>query len=347
MYVMVKTLEIVRLYTEGNSAPEVADKLNISIDLVYSKLKKNNIKRRSHKEAANLALSKNRIKIYSHNIPESSKTLTKEKAYVIGVMCGDGYLHKTKNSSYQVAMQAIDKEFVEEFARCLEKIYKIKPTISFIKVKTRNWNNKYQARTCRKLIYNNLLQYSPSFKTKEWIIPNEIKNSNLKIQSAFLKGFFDSEGCIEYKSRRISGTSTNLNGLKEIQKLLHNFNIRTKIQLKNPKGNRSKVGSIRIQDRRSIETYAQHIGLTINRKKIVLEKALTEYKLYVTPHKESKKLVPKIIELRKKGLPYNRIAKEVNLSIGTVWRLNQIYGDNLSGSRGNSTTSRILSIPSM
>ena len=48
-------------------------------------------------------------------IPKSSKKLTKEKAYILGVLCGDGYI----STGYRLGLEACDKEFVDCFQKCL------------------------------------------------------------------------------------------------------------------------------------------------------------------------------------------------------------------------------------
>jgi len=77
---------------------------------------------------------------------------------------------------------------------------------------------------------------------------------------------------------------------------------------------------LRIQDRRSVEKFAKLIGFIIKRKQDILIECVKGYKLYVTPHKESKKLRPRVLELRGEGYSFSEIAEKTGLSIGTVWR---------------------------
>lgn len=102
------------LYEKGESTVGIAKVFGVSPATVWRYLRKGGIDVRTKSEAAKLGVKVGRIKIRKHTIPYSSKTLTKEKAYLMGVLCGDGYLsHVPTKGSYYIGLQAIDKEFVE------------------------------------------------------------------------------------------------------------------------------------------------------------------------------------------------------------------------------------------
>jgi hypothetical protein len=62
------------------------------------------------------------MEIIINKIPESSKLLTKEKAYILGVLCGDGYIRIHKNGrSFLVGLDVTDEDFADEFKKCLKK----------------------------------------------------------------------------------------------------------------------------------------------------------------------------------------------------------------------------------
>ena len=54
-----------------------------------------------------------------NQIKESSKNLTSEKAYILGTLCGDGYI----STGYRLGLKVADKDFAEYFKGCLERIY--------------------------------------------------------------------------------------------------------------------------------------------------------------------------------------------------------------------------------
>jgi len=305
------------LYGKGESTRSIAKKLNRYHSTILYYFDKLNIKRRSRREAAKLGVKTVRIKIFKHKIPNSSKNLSLEKAYILGVLYGDGFLsYNNKINSFHIGLAAIDKEFVEKFKNNLFKVYKIKPTDRLRIPKIKNWNKQFITRLHSKEACNNILKYD-SFKMATWKVPNIIKKLPLKLQAEFIKGFFDSEGTVD--KRRVSAFSTNKEGIKDIQILLKNTNIRSTIQASERKKPRNILYRLSIQDRKSVEIFNKHINFTIIRKKEKLNQIINNYKLWTTPHEEVKKLKQKMIDLRNKGLSYEKIGKELNIGMVTVW----------------------------
>ena len=310
--------KIKTLYNNGESTRSIAKSLGRYHSGVIWHLNNLNIKRRKKSEAAKLGVVKGGIKIFKHSLPKSSKKMSLEKSYILGTLCGDGFL-SNKKRAYQICLSVTSKEFFNEFRRCLHEVYGIRTTNEIRISKIKNWNNQYCTRLCSKNACQNLAQYG-NFKTKTWNVPYHIKNSSLNIQASFVKGFSDSEGCVDENSRRISLTSINFKGLNEIGGLLRNFGIRYtilgRILLK---GNRHDKYDLRIQDRRSIETFYKWINFTINYKKIKLKKIIKNYDVYTTPHREVIKLTPLMVKLRRNGLGCEKIAKRLNIGVVTVW----------------------------
>ncbi|MFH1978241.1 MAG: LAGLIDADG family homing endonuclease [Candidatus Aenigmatarchaeota archaeon] len=306
---------IKRLYLSGESIFTISESLHVNPSTICDHLEKSGIKRRSAREAGILASKRGRLK--KHEIPKSSRKMTEEKAYILGVIVGDGWLHKTKNDSYQIGLQAIDMDFVYEFIRCFEKVYELKPKVTLIEEKTPNWNDKLQARICSKNIFNDIMSYGNVGKY-EWTVPKIVFNSPENIKCAFLKGFFDSEGCVD-KSKKIITNSVSL-GLYDIKSLLVSMDIRSNIiKITKVKGNRKMRYDLNITGRSYIELYAQRIGFSIKRKERKLEILLNNYKLRTTPHQDVIKLKDDILEMRNKGFSYQKIADRLNIGITTAW----------------------------
>ncbi|MFH1365721.1 MAG: LAGLIDADG family homing endonuclease [archaeon] len=142
------------------------------------------------------------------------------------------------------------------------------------------------------------------------------------MKCAFVKGFFDSEGDIDPKSRRIGATSVNFNGLKDISVILNDIGIRNSIiSEKIPKENRFIKHVIRIQDRKSIELFSKNIGFTIERKQKGLESSINSYQFRKILAEELVALKPKVIKLRNGGLNYTQISKKLGMSLTTVWNI--------------------------
>ena len=112
------------LYERSGSTVSIAKIFGVSSATVWRHLRKLGVCVRTKSEAAKLGVKMGRIKIKKHTISPPSKILTRKKSYLIGVLCGDGYLsYISKKGSYHIGLQAIDKEFVEKFAEYLYKVY--------------------------------------------------------------------------------------------------------------------------------------------------------------------------------------------------------------------------------
>ncbi|MEK6936548.1 MAG: LAGLIDADG family homing endonuclease [Nanoarchaeota archaeon] len=218
-----------------------------------------------------------------HKIPEESKLLTKEKAYVLGVLCGDGYIRVHKSGyGFLVGLDVCDEDFADEFRNCLQVIYKLTPSKNLRKVKPTNYTNtpkpRFSINLTSKLVVKDLFRYAESFKTKEWTVPKEILDSNLEIKSAFIRGLFDSEGTISLRKSSgayLSVCSGNINPLLNVREMLKkDFDIDLKPLY--PQKDFIKLKSAKYQD---IKNFSDKIGFTIGRKKQVLEIAVKNFKI--------------------------------------------------------------------
>ena len=323
--------EFVLLYKNGESTRSIAKKFNRCHSIILWHFERLGIKRRERKEAAKLGVIRGRIKIFKHKIPESAKQMSLDKAYILGVLCGDGYINYNKDKrAYQIGLDVTNKEFFNKFRRCLYKVYKIRPTNEYKIIKIKNWQNKYITRLCSKAACEDLLKYG-ELKTENWKIPKIIKKSDLNIQAIFLKGLYDSEGDVDKSCKRIGLTSINGTGLDEVKNVLNNFNIRCTIIIqKDLKPNRKTRYVLRVQDRKSVETFYRFINFTIKYKKENLKQIINNYKLWTTPKEEILKLRPLMTKFRNEGLSYEEIAKRLNVCVATVW--NHLQKINLKNS---------------
>lgn len=252
--------KIKKLYLEGLSSREVGKRLGISHVRVLALLKKENIDRRS----------------ITKIIPNQNyKQLTPERAYILGVMCGDGCVFsgfaRKKNwqfKLYIVQLSVKDKDFIDEYMRCFYKVYGITPSLHRRERSKENakWSSIWVAKVSRKEVYKDLSSYK--FSCRGWTVPEEIAgSSNEKIISAFLRGFYDSEGSAlkSIRSFYIGVYSTNYSGLIAIQNLMKKLQIDTsKIYIdKRPK---RKVFYFTIGRKKALGIFLNKIGFSIKRK---------------------------------------------------------------------------------
>jgi len=303
------------LYQNGESILSISKKFCLHHSTVYKYLKISGVKIRSPKESALLAYSKGLGKMY--RIPKTE--LTEDKAYILGVMYGDGYMHRTKNNSYQIGLCAVDWDFVLNFANAVKNVYKIEPRFGSVDRRVINWNKQHITWIYSKAVYLDVLKFG-LVGTKKWDVPKDIMNSTNSIKSSFLRGFFDSEGCVD-SSKKINIVSTNKRGLISVKKLLISLGIiSSNIHTREGTGNRSRLYVINITGKKNIDIYCKLIGFSICRKQKKLEKLISDYKLTVTPNREVKKMRGDMVLLRKQNMSYLDISKELGLSIGTVWK---------------------------
>lgn len=217
-------------------------------------------------------------------------------------------------------LSVTDEEFANEFLKCIKNVYKLTPTKKLLKMRNPRWQDQFFVRLCSKETFKDLQRYHKTFKTFEWKIPKHIFSSDMQIKAKFLQGFFDSEGNVDFKHKRVSGYSSNYIGLKQVENLLNLFSIRTSVRTMTRKIRDLNLRyCLNINDRRSLDIFAEYIGFTIKRKRESLKKITNSYSLFVTPNKEVKKFAPDMIILRKSGLSYEKIADQLSIATMTVW----------------------------
>jgi intein-encoded DNA endonuclease-like protein len=203
---------------------------------------------------------------------------SEELAYVIGVVLGDGYAIKKRlaikgYSDSIIGLEAKDREFVEEFARCLTKVLGRRP----IKPKYRDNIGRCVVKVKSKTLYELLRKPVELDRLKPYVEHCE------RCVAAFIRGFADSEGSV-HKRGYIFIFNTNLRLLTYVKDLLKRLNIEST-------GPRIYVrrGTI-IRDPKTVKQYARkkdeyyiyirarsnmnfykYIGFTITRKQTRLE----------------------------------------------------------------------------
>jgi len=246
-----------------------------------------------------------RLKIIKQ-IPESSRGLTEEKAYVLGTLCGDGYI----TTGYRIGLGVSDKDFADYFQYCMEKVYRVKCSTRTRIMKPnkfcKNPKPRHVISQVSKLIVKDLNRYSKSFKTKEWEVPEQIKSSSKQIQAAFIRGFADSEGSARCRKAHseINLCSGNKESLEEVRRMLYyNFNIKSYLG-----DNGNGVPIIAITKYIYLKRFYDEIGFIIKRKKEKLRLGLESYKRKGV-RKYSKEFKLKAMNLLKQGMKHKEIAQ--------------------------------------
>jgi intein-encoded DNA endonuclease-like protein len=205
-----------------------------------------------------------------------------ELAYVIGVETGDAFLNvKSKTYQYRIRLRAVDCEFVEAFNQAVSRVLGCPPHRLWKGVTAKETEVEFGSYLLHKFLLQDVQQL------------REFVEHDKECVAAFLRGFFDSEGCIDTNGR-LSASNSNVALLKYIQCLLQGrFGIETTgPRLGTKRGStitrRGKsykrnvdVYEIRVRAR-SLRRFHEKVGLTIQRKKLRLEKALAGLRHFET-----------------------------------------------------------------
>ncbi|MBW2976466.1 hypothetical protein KY347_03395 [Candidatus Woesearchaeota archaeon] len=193
------------------------------------------------------------IKLMNRKMPEESKELTKELAYIAGVMLGDGYF-----AEYSFSLDTIDKEFRDYFSHVVKKWSNKKPSLrEFVN----NTSYFYGCLVCSKDACDYL---GHLIDDKEKFLKEILSCNNEDIKSSFIKGFSDSEGSILEDHRFIRIYNTNKGLLESINQLLVSLgfdNNKMHIRLST-----DKTYELGIKSHKNIELFYKKIGFTIKRK---------------------------------------------------------------------------------
>ncbi len=200
---------------------------------------------------------------------------SKELAFIIGDVAGDGYTYvRKKTYDYVIGLKCKDVEHAMEFTRCLETITGSKPCIG------KGKDDRYVVEGCSKTLYELLKKPLDIEKLRQYI------EYSVETMTAFLRAFLGSEGCID-KRGYIRVYNTDLRLLNYVKQLLLKLNIEvtgphlgTKkgTPIYNRKGGRTyykKKDEYYLYIRASsTQRFAELIGFTIRKKMERVIKAL-------------------------------------------------------------------------
>ncbi len=135
-------------------------------------------------------------------------------------ICGDGHIYTEegqRGTRYVIEYTNSCKELIEEYINDVKKEYGAA-------VEVLRHKNTYIARFRSKTAYLRLKALGAG-RSREWRAPITIflykdQNKTIDLICAWIRAYIDDEGHIDLKTRRITITSVNENGLKDIRSLL-------------------------------------------------------------------------------------------------------------------------------
>ncbi len=128
--------------------------------------------------------------------------INEKEAELIGMHIGDGTLYKTNSNSivWELRGSIHEQDYYEYVAKLLKEIFNLD-----IKPKFRG-SNSYGIQTCNKTITSFFTKngFKPGKKVYTVRIPKHIKSANDSVKKAFVRGLFDTDGCIYFDMNRTS-----------------------------------------------------------------------------------------------------------------------------------------------
>ena len=118
-----------------------------------------------------------------------------KKAYFLGLLMSDGYIcENVYSKEFGIALQSSDKYILEELQKEIAPLKKIN-----------HYKNSYKFSLANNQIYNDLKKYG--IKEQKSNIDYTLPKLEDKYMHAFIRGYFDGDGCITIKSTGYSVVS--------------------------------------------------------------------------------------------------------------------------------------------
>lgn len=193
---------------------------------------------------------------------------SKELAWFLGVLAGDGYVSslRDKSKTYKASLTSVSKEFVGRFVRIGRVLFGIQPSLrTYKKYKLKGrWREYHEC----SFISKAMVVFLGDWRENSWFetLTNRFNWvwDDKHCISAFLGGFFDSDGSIIYNKekyvRRVSFAILNKNAQTTIEKMLGELGIKCQVYWK----------GIQIDGKGNVQKFAMHIESCISRKRRLL-----------------------------------------------------------------------------
>jgi stage V sporulation protein R len=207
--------------------------------------------------------------VYSSRLPLIAPThVTESFAEFLGYLIGDGNIHVSKNA---IGYTTGDRELADRYAALVTELFSIE-AVPFWDARTINgkggrWRVVFYSANVLDLLQS--LGIDLQAKARQKRIPDVILRSPKPVVSAFLRAYFDCDGCASAKQGVILSTFSD-EIASTLQILLLNYGILT----------RRRGPNVWISSS-SASVFAQEIGFNLARKRVNLEQYLTSHRWFL------------------------------------------------------------------
>jgi stage V sporulation protein R len=255
------------------SVQDVAETAGVGVHTIYRSLSgKTQFARERIEEAiqsTGYTMGNSGKALYGKRFPLMAPThLTAEFAEFLGYLVGDGNIHHTKNA---IGYTSGDRELADRYAHLVTKLFAIEAE-PFWDDKTANgkggrWRVVFYSANVLDLLQT--LGIDLKAKAREKCIPEAVLRSPKAVMSAFLRAYFDCDGCASLTDGVILSTFSD-DIAQTLQTVLLNYGILSR-----------RYGvNIRIKGA-SARLFAQEINFGLERKRELLERYISSHRWFL------------------------------------------------------------------
>jgi len=170
-------------------------------------------------------------------LPESARSLSKEKAEIIGYLCAEGCDFDTFPLYYEFDYRR-NKTYKRLYKKSRVEFSNLNPTLQKrfqnIMFSVYNYKPKIDRIGNMKIYRTNIIKDLRSFTrfgSHKWNVPNAILNSlDNSIKSHFCRGYFDGDGTVDINRKAVVADSVNEIALNKLGDLLKSMGINFKLK---------------------------------------------------------------------------------------------------------------------
>jgi PHP family Zn ribbon phosphoesterase/transcriptional regulator with XRE-family HTH domain len=197
------------------------------------------------------------------------KKLNNEKlCQILGYVLGDG-CHEKGRKGDQLGLTDKEKGMLEFYSMVIEELFGETRAVS----EKDKMKNSYRLRLSQKILeFFENIDKELLAKSKNRRVPEKVFWLGKKETAAFIRGFFDAEGC--FGNHDIDACSASEFLMKQIQSLLLKFEINSSIYKNFEKTKKKYRYRLHIYGQKNLKTFQDNIGFSHSKKKEKLEKYL-------------------------------------------------------------------------